>query len=206
MVQKTVAITATEGATIAATVIIQDATIAAMLPRRDGAKDGDNSCEGSSSDRGGRGDSDYPGRDEEGDVAKKVMTAGVVAIVADAVVKRGSDGAEDVGNYGDCGGQVSYGTGGGAVLAAAKFLTATAVVAVEAMVPTSAANSSDSVGDVFKGTKVVESDAMVRKIATAAAKVLQATAVVAVTMTIQDATRWRCRQESDDGWGCSDCR
>ncbi|KAI8518802.1 hypothetical protein Bbelb_020590 [Branchiostoma belcheri] len=59
---------------------------------------------------------DYPGRDEGSDVVKKVMTAGVVvAMVADAVAK--SDGAEDIGNYGDSGGQVSYGTGGGAALA-----------------------------------------------------------------------------------------
>ncbi|KAI8479292.1 hypothetical protein Bbelb_429840 [Branchiostoma belcheri] len=94
---------------VAAVVITKDAT------RADDAEDDGSGCKGSSSDRNGRGDSDYSGHDEGSDVVKKVTAGVVVAMVADAVAK--SDDAEDVGNYGDSGGQVSNGTGGGAALA-----------------------------------------------------------------------------------------
>ncbi|KAI8494450.1 hypothetical protein Bbelb_276760 [Branchiostoma belcheri] len=105
--------TAGNGSDSAGDVFKATTVVTAVVITKDATKA---SCKGSSSDRDGRGDSDYPGRDEGSDVVKKVMTAGVVvAMVADAVAK--SDGAEDVGNYGDSGGQVSYGTGGGAALA-----------------------------------------------------------------------------------------
>ncbi|KAI8482946.1 hypothetical protein Bbelb_393640 [Branchiostoma belcheri] len=178
----------------------------AVVAKNDGSQDfgnyGDSGCEAGEVTAVVSG-SDDPGRDEGSDsaleaitavdfvaiVAAEAMVRKTPAIMATAAAKVLEATAVDCGHHDNSGGQVSYGTGGGALLAAAKFLPATAVVAVEAMVPTSAENSSDSVVDVFKGTTVVEADAMVRKMATAAAKVLQATAVVAVTVTIQDATR-----------------
>ncbi|KAI8518855.1 hypothetical protein Bbelb_021120 [Branchiostoma belcheri] len=143
---------------------------------------------------------DYPGRDEGSDVVKKVMTAGVVvAMVADAVAK--SDGAEDIGNHGDSGGQVSYGTGGGAALAmtqdendGSEDFGNYGDSGCEAGEVTAVVGGSDDPGrdegsdaaleaiTAVDVVAIVAADAMVRKtpaiMATAAAKVLEATAVI----------------------------
>ncbi|KAI8479287.1 hypothetical protein Bbelb_429790 [Branchiostoma belcheri] len=176
---------------------------------------------------------DYPGRDEGSDVVKKVMTAGVVvAMVADAVAK--SDGAEDIGNYGDSGGQVSYGTGGGAALA----MTQDAKMAendgsedfgnygdsgCEAGEVTAVVGGSDDPGrdegsdaaleaiTAVDVVAIVAADAMVRKtpaiMATAAAKVLEATAVVTARQQRLFRTQrdQRCHLGDDKCDGAQDC-
>ncbi|KAI8518849.1 hypothetical protein Bbelb_021060 [Branchiostoma belcheri] len=158
----------------------------AVVAENDGSEDfgnyGDSGCEAGEV-TAVVGGSDDPGRETGGDR---------------------NDGSQDFGNYGDSGceaGEVTAVVGGsddpgretgsdsGCNHRGDSDNPGRDDCGDEAMVPTSAANSSDSVVDVFKGTTVVEADAMVRKMATAAAKVLQATAVVAVTVTIQDATR-----------------
>ncbi|KAI8518851.1 hypothetical protein Bbelb_021080 [Branchiostoma belcheri] len=175
----------------------------------DDAEDDGSGCKGFSSDRNGRGNSDYPGHDEGSDVVKKVMTARVVvAMVADAVAKaKGSDGSQDFGNYCDSGckaGEVTavVGSSDGPgrdkgsdvaleamtvdfIEAKTSVITATAaatfLAAMEVVTAVAIAMTPDS-------TRKVRVPKIVAITATVDAKVLTTTTMVAATAIILDAT------------------
>ncbi|KAI8494451.1 hypothetical protein Bbelb_276770 [Branchiostoma belcheri] len=132
-------------AVVAVTVTIEDATREVMVPKTsaitataaakfltapaegDGCQDfgkyGDNGCEAGEV-TAVVGSSDDPGRDKGSDVALEAITAVlVVTIVADAAAIRSARfyRGQDFGDYGDSGGDVSYGNGGGRSAAADVF-------------------------------------------------------------------------------------
>ncbi|KAI8494453.1 hypothetical protein Bbelb_276790 [Branchiostoma belcheri] len=171
----------TTTAVVASTAIIKDAT-RAVMGSEDCGNYGGGECEGSYGECGGRGNGDNLGRDEDSDFALEAITRG-----------SRDDGC-------DCGDEISYGDGDGrggidnpghdAMVQKTVAITATAGAKGNCR-GDSDNPGRDDWGDVALKpiTAVALGDAMVRKMATAWAKVLQATAVIAVTATIQDATR-----------------
>ncbi|KAI8479285.1 hypothetical protein Bbelb_429770 [Branchiostoma belcheri] len=160
-------------AVVAVTVTIQDATRAAMSPRNDGVEDFGNSDD--SGCEAGEvtavvGSSDDPGRDKGSDVALEAMTVViVVTTVVDAAAIRSAYSKEAK-------------TSAITATAAATFLTATAGVSAEPMVPKTVAITATAAAKILEDAMVPNTVAIT---ATAAETFLMATATVAVKGMVQ---------------------
>ncbi|KAI8518852.1 hypothetical protein Bbelb_021090 [Branchiostoma belcheri] len=152
----------------------------------DGAQNCSNYCNSgdkdSGGDRGGRGNSDNPRRDEGVDADwKAITTVVVVAMVADAAL--------NCDNYGDSGGNISYGDGGGR----------------GGMGNLGRNEGVNAYNEAVTTVVVVAMEVIVLKTVAITAKVFTAIAVVAAVAITQDSTSSRAAK-CDGAEDCSNLR